>query len=131
VKIPGSHAVITGTTGGLGQAISRRLHADGARLTLSARRAEILEPLAAELGAQVIAADLADLDSIRRLGEAITEADILVANAGLEAADDLVDLDPDAITQIGSRELFPSTKTRSLPANAFSARSTRHPRLQQ
>jgi short-subunit dehydrogenase len=105
VNVAGSHAVVTGATGGLGHAIARRLHRDGARLTLTARRTAILEPLAAELDAHVIAADLADPDSLSRLVEAITEIDILVANAGLEAADDLADLSPGSIARIVSVNL--------------------------
>jgi len=105
MEISAGHAVVTGATGGLGQAISRRLHRDGARLTLTARRSAILEPLAAELGAHVIAADLADPDSVARLAGLITDADVLVANAGLEAADDLVDLSPEAIARIVSVNL--------------------------
>jgi len=64
VNISGSHAAVTGATGGLGQAISRRLRSEGARLTLTARRTAVREPLAAERGAQVVAADLADPASV-------------------------------------------------------------------
>ena len=43
-------SLLTGATGGLGQAIARGLAARGATLTLTGRRADVLEPLAAELG---------------------------------------------------------------------------------
>jgi short-subunit dehydrogenase len=84
--IKGARALVTGATGGIGQEIARALHAEGADLVLSGRRAEILEPLAKELGAQIVLADLADLDDVARL---LTEAgpiDILVANAALPAS---------------------------------------------
>lgn len=92
--------MVTGATGGLGQAIARRLRDDGARLTLTARRTEILDSLAGELGAEVIAADLNDPGSVRSLGEAISGADILIANAGLGASQNLVDLDPEEIQRV-------------------------------
>jgi short-subunit dehydrogenase len=91
LKIKGSRALVTGATGGIGQAIARALAAEGADLVLSGRRVEVLEPLAKELGAQVVAADLSDLADVARL---LTEAgplDILVANAALPASGDLLE----------------------------------------
>ena len=84
--IKGARALVTGATGGIGQEIARALHAEGAELVLSGRRAEILEPLAKELGAQVIIADLADLDDVARLLKEAGPLDILVANAALPAS---------------------------------------------
>ncbi len=78
--------LLTGATGGLGVAIARRLAAAGADLILSGRRVEVLEPLAAELGAQMVAADLADPSAVDRLATSSREVDILVANAGLPAS---------------------------------------------
>jgi short-subunit dehydrogenase len=86
VNVAGRSALVTGASGGLGQAIARRLAAAGASLILSGRRADVLEALAAELGAQVAAADLADADSVRALAAAHGDVDILVANAGLPAS---------------------------------------------
>lgn len=84
--IRGARALVTGATGGIGKEIARALHAEGAELVLSGRRTEILEPLAKELGAQVIVADLADLDDVARLLEEAAPLDILVANAALPAS---------------------------------------------
>ena len=84
--IKGARALVTGATGGIGQEIARALHAEGAELVLSGRRAEILEPLATELGAQVILADLADLGDVARLLKETGPLDILVANAALPAS---------------------------------------------
>jgi short-subunit dehydrogenase len=86
VNVAGRSALVTGASGGLGQAIARRLAAAGASLILSGRRAGVLEELAAELGAQVAAADLADAGSVRALAAAHGDVDILVANAGLPAS---------------------------------------------
>lgn len=86
MNISGRTALVTGASGGLGQAVARALAAAGARLVLSGRRAEVLEQLAAELGAQVAPADLSDPGSVRDLAAAHGDVDILVANAGLPAS---------------------------------------------
>ena len=67
IDLRGSRALVTGATGGLGQAIARRLSREGVELVLSGRRLEVLEPLAQELGATAIAADLEDLADVDRL----------------------------------------------------------------
>ncbi len=84
--IKGARALVTGATGGIGQEIARALRAEGAELVLSGRRTEILEPLAEELGATVVAADLADLADVKRLLQEAGPIDILVANAALPAS---------------------------------------------
>src|SRR4029078_7490741 len=55
-KLTGRTVLLTGATGGLGHAIARRLHAEGAHLVLTGRRTEILEPLAAETREHAVAA---------------------------------------------------------------------------
>jgi short-subunit dehydrogenase len=86
VKISGSTALVTGASGGLGQAIARALAAAGARLVLSGRRADVLEALASELDATVAPADLSNPSSVRALAAAHDDVDILIANAGLPAS---------------------------------------------
>jgi uncharacterized protein len=83
VNLAGRTVLLTGATGGLGHAIARRLRAAGAELVLTGRRAEVLEPLAAEMGARSLAVDLADAEAVLRLASDCTEVDVLVANAGL------------------------------------------------
>ncbi|HYM45858.1 MAG TPA: SDR family NAD(P)-dependent oxidoreductase, partial [Solirubrobacteraceae bacterium] len=84
MQISGSTVLLTGATGGLGQAIARALHARGATLILTGRRAEVLEPLAAELsGARALAVDLSDPAAVDRLLADAGEIEILVANAAL------------------------------------------------
>jgi short-subunit dehydrogenase len=83
VKLPGSTVLLTGATGGLGHAIARELHGRGARLILTGRRADVLRELGSELGAEVLAADLADRAGLERLLAQVGAVDILVANAGL------------------------------------------------
>jgi short-subunit dehydrogenase len=90
-------ALLTGASGGLGQAIARALAARGAEVILSGRRLEVLEPLARELGARVIAADLARRDEIDRLVEQAGRVDVLVANAGVPSGGLLVELTQERI----------------------------------
>lgn len=87
--LTGRKALVTGATGGLGQAIARALHAQGATVALSGTRPQALKALAAELGvrASPVAADLSDKDSVEGLVPAAEAAigplDILVNNAGI------------------------------------------------
>jgi 3-oxoacyl-[acyl-carrier protein] reductase len=83
--LTGRSALVTGASGGIGGAIARQLHGQGARVILSGRRREALDALAAELGDRVAVApaDLAAPGDAERLIEAAGELDILVNNAGL------------------------------------------------
>lgn len=86
MEISGSTVLLTGATGGLGQAIAKALSAKGAQLILSGRRAEALDPLAAELGARALVVDLSEASEVERLLSEAGEIDILVANAALPAS---------------------------------------------
>jgi short-subunit dehydrogenase len=86
MDISGSKVLLTGATGGLGQAIARALRTKGADLILTGRRLDVLEPLAAELSARALAVDLSEAAEIDRLLAEAGEVDILVANAALPAS---------------------------------------------
>ncbi len=88
--LTGKTALVTGATGGIGGAIARALHAQGASVVLSGTREAVLQELAATLGerAFVAAANLSDAASVDGLVARAEEAagaglDILVANAGI------------------------------------------------
>jgi 3-oxoacyl-[acyl-carrier protein] reductase len=87
--LTGKTALITGATGGIGGAIARALHGQGATLVLSGTRAEALEGLKAELGgrAHALACNLSDGAAVDALyGEAENlagDVHIVVSNAGL------------------------------------------------
>jgi short-subunit dehydrogenase len=83
--------LVTGATGGIGQAIARAFADRGATLILSGRRTEVLQPLADELGARAIACDLADRAEVERLIADAGEIDVLVANAALPGTGALTD----------------------------------------
>ncbi len=86
MQIAGSKVLLTGATGGLGQAIARALRAKGGELILTGRRLDVLEPLASELSARALAVDLAEQAAVERLLDEAGEVDILVANAALPAS---------------------------------------------
>jgi len=80
-------ALVTGASGGIGAAIARALHAQGAVVALSGTRMDALEALAAELGprAHACPADLKDPaapDALVAQVEALGALHILVNNAG-------------------------------------------------
>jgi 3-oxoacyl-[acyl-carrier protein] reductase len=87
-RLDGKSALVTGASGGIGAAIARALHAQGAVVVLSGTRQERLEALAAELGerAHVCPADLSDPAAPEALVTAAEAAGgalaILVNNAG-------------------------------------------------
>jgi 3-oxoacyl-[acyl-carrier protein] reductase len=87
--LSGQKALVTGASGGIGGAIARALHAQGAVVMLAGTRAAALEALASELGdrAHVLTADLSRPDEAERLiresEAALGGLDILVNNAGV------------------------------------------------
>jgi len=89
--------LVTGATGGLGQAIARALREQGASLVLTGRRADVLSALAEELGAEQIAGDLATAADAERLAAAAGHIDVLVANAGLSSSGLLTSLGADDV----------------------------------
>ena len=88
-RLDGKSALVTGASGGIGAAIARALHAQGAKVALSGTRREALESLAAELGdgAAVCPADLRDPAAAEPLISAAETAcgplHVLVNNAGM------------------------------------------------
>jgi 3-oxoacyl-[acyl-carrier protein] reductase len=86
--LSGRCALVTGASGGIGGAIARALHAQGAAVVLSGRRRAALDDLAAEMGERVsvVLGDLAEPGAPERLiaaAEATGGPDILINNAGL------------------------------------------------
>jgi 3-oxoacyl-[acyl-carrier protein] reductase len=81
--------LVTGASGGIGGAIARAMHAQGATVALAGRKREVLDALAADLGdrCHVIVGDLGDTASADAMLSAASDAmdgiDVLVNNAGL------------------------------------------------
>jgi len=88
--LTGKVALVTGASGGIGGAIAKALHAQGATVVLSGTRQEALDAVKAELGSRAFTclANLSDTASVEALPKAAEEAagapiDILVNNAGI------------------------------------------------
>ena len=90
LNLSGKTALVTGASGGIGNAVARALHRQGATVVLSGTRAEVLESLGSELGERALVApcNLADSVSVEELPKAAQSAagapiDILINNAGI------------------------------------------------
>jgi short-subunit dehydrogenase len=95
--LAGRTALLTGATGGIGHAIARALHRRGVQLILTGRRADVLEPLAQELGARSLAIDLERHDEVDRLLTEVGHVDLLVANAAVPASGALLEYSDEQI----------------------------------
>lgn len=87
IDLTGKHALVTGASRGIGEAIARRLAESGARVTLAARSRERVEQIASEIGsnAHPLELDITGADLRDKIKALIDEQaiDILVNNAGV------------------------------------------------
>jgi 3-oxoacyl-[acyl-carrier protein] reductase len=87
--LTGKVALVTGASGGIGGAIAKTLHAQGATVVLSGTRAEALEALKTEIGsrAHIATCNLSDPASVEALPKTAEQLagpiDILINNAGV------------------------------------------------
>jgi 3-oxoacyl-[acyl-carrier protein] reductase len=120
----GRKALVTGASGGIGEAVARMLHAGGATVGLHGTRVEKLEALGAELGDRVVLlpADLGDRDAVKALGQKaeadLGGVDILVNNAGITRDGLFVrmsDEDWDAVIEVNLTSVFRLTRELTHP----------------
>jgi 3-oxoacyl-[acyl-carrier protein] reductase len=96
--LTGKTALVTGASGGIGEAIARAFHQQGATVALSGTRREVLDRLCGELAdrAHALPCNLANKDEVEALvpkcEEVMGKLDILVANAGINKDNLLVQL---------------------------------------
>ena len=96
--LTGKTALVTEATGGIGHAIARALHQQGATVAISGTRRDVLDQVAGDLKdrVHVLPCNLADKDEVEALvpksEEAMGQLDILVANAGITKDNLLVQL---------------------------------------
>lgn len=87
--LTGKTALVTGASGGIGSAVAKTLHAQGATVALSGTRVEALEAVASELGERthILPCNLSDSAAVdalpKQAEEAMGQLDILVNNAGV------------------------------------------------
>lgn len=114
--LDGQVVVVTGAAGGLGAALSRLLHARGARLALLGLGTDDLAGVAAELpGSVAWEADVSDGDQMTRVAAEVLErfgrVDVVVANAGIGTSGTLLDLDPETYDRVITVNLLGSVRT--------------------
>ena len=123
-ELAGRKALVTGASGGIGEAIARTLHAQGATVGLHGTRREKLDALAADLGdrVHVFPADLTDRDAVKALGDeaekALEGVDILVNNAGITRDGLFVrmsDDDWDSVLEVNLTSVFRLTRQLAHP----------------
>jgi 3-oxoacyl-[acyl-carrier protein] reductase len=104
--LTGKAALVTGASGGIGGAIARALHGQGAVVALSGTRRDVLDRLAGELAgrAHVLPCNLSDKDAVEALipsaERAMGKLDILVANAGITRDNLLVQMSDEAWDEV-------------------------------
>lgn len=122
--LTGRKALITGATGGIGEAVARVLHSAGATVGLHGTRVEKLEALASELGdrVKIFPANLSDKDEVKALGQKaeaeLEGVDILVNNAGITRDGLFVrmsDDDWDAVINVNLSAVFRLTRELTHP----------------
>jgi short-subunit dehydrogenase len=126
VNLLSGRILVTGASGGLGQAIARAFAARGASLILTGRRLQVLEPLAQELGGRAIQCDASDRSQLDRLAQEAGDVDVLIANAALPGTGLLTDLTQEQVDRLLEVNLrAPVTLARAL-APAMIARGSGH-----
>ena len=123
-ELTGQKALVTGASGGIGEAIAKALHSAGATVGLHGTRREKLESVAAELGERVhvFPADLSDREAVKSLAKAAEETldgvEILVNNAGVTRDGLFVrmsDEDWDAVLGVNLTSVFHLTRELTHP----------------
>ena len=85
-RYTGKTVLVTGGGTGIGAAIARKFSAEGAKVALMGRRAELLDAVAAPIGGLALQADAASTEQVRaafcKIHENFGHLDVLVCNAG-------------------------------------------------
>ncbi|MDI3313876.1 MAG: SDR family oxidoreductase [Mycobacterium sp.] len=106
-SLSGKVVFITGSAGGIGAEVARRLHARGAKLALSDLDEEQLNTLAGELGDEwvlTMVADVRDLSAMQAAADQAVERfggiDVVMANAGIVSYGSVLQVDPEAFARL-------------------------------
>lgn len=99
--LSGRTAIVCGASSGIGLAIARVLAAEGANVAMFARRRDLLEREAEQVGALAVRGDVTTPSDLERLVERTLEAfggiDILVNNSGGPPRTKAVEIDHDSL----------------------------------
>jgi len=100
MDLDGKVAIVTGASDGIGAAVARQLHEAGASVGLLSRRGDDLR-LDRGLGVSCDVRDRAAVaEATREVVERFGRLDIVIANAGVGAYGDFLDLDPDLVEEM-------------------------------
>jgi 3-oxoacyl-[acyl-carrier protein] reductase len=104
MSLEGKRALVTGGSEGIGRAIAKRLIAEGGKAAVMARRPEVLEKTAAEIGALAVPGDVSNPDHVQEVVRKVMGEfggiDILVNNAGTGYFAELADIEPEEFKRI-------------------------------
>lgn len=113
-SLEGRWALVTGASQGLGRGCALALAAEGANVAVMARNRDKLEELAGEIQelgvqSQVLIRDVTDIDAVGADIAALPQLDVLVNNAGTNAPQSFLDVDPetfDRVVNLNVRAMF-------------------------
>lgn len=105
IDLKGKVAVVTGASQGLGEALAKRLDAEGCSVAVCDFNIDGAKAVAAQLkDAVAIPVDVTDFEQCKQMAETVLakwgKVDILVSNAGIVKSGDIYDLTPQAFAQV-------------------------------
>jgi len=110
MKLEGAVALVTGGSEGIGKAIAEALIAEGANVTITGRREDVLRDTAEAMGADWITGDVGhEADAVRTVAEVVEKhgrLDILVNNAGYGVFKPLVETDAEELEGVFRTNVF-------------------------
>ena len=94
-------ALVTGGTGGIGQAICRKLSADGYHVLINyLNSTEKAESLAEKISGTAVRFDVSDLDEVKKIADKYGKIDLLINNAGISEIDLFTSISTEKSTRI-------------------------------
>ncbi len=110
MELEGAIALVTGGSEGIGRGIAEALKAEGALVTITGRREDVLREAAGELGVDFIAGDVGvEADAVRTVAAVVEKhgrLDILVNNAGFGIFKPLVEMELEEIESVYRTNVF-------------------------